>query len=116
VPNLHGHAALEPAHLLAFTVETLEEVLLSAGFGIVKKESHGRPRSRLIPLYITVLARAEANGKRAVEVRSSGKGVRFRRRLSTAWRMIAGRYLTRWAWLPWPEIDEEEIVEGVEKG
>lgn len=57
VPNLYAHDCFEIAHLVSFSVHTLRETLYQAGYKIVRLQQHGHPRSRLVPYYITVLAR-----------------------------------------------------------
>lgn len=57
VPNLYAHDSFETAHLVAYSPHTLRQTLERAGFDIVCLEAHGCPRSDLLPLYITVLAR-----------------------------------------------------------
>ena len=57
VPNLYAHDCFEVAHLASFSAHTLVQTLKQAGFEIVALRQHGAPRSRLLPLYITVLAR-----------------------------------------------------------
>ncbi len=56
VPNLYAHDCFEVAHLTSFSRETLIQVLKKAGYGTVFIERHGYPRSKLIPIYITLLA------------------------------------------------------------
>lgn len=106
VPNLYGHYALERAHLVAFSKETLLEIMRQAGYETVRLKVHGFPRSRLIPLYITLLTRVsdDHGGMRAFQ--SSGRWVKARRRMGMRWRQIAERVAPRWAWLPWPEVGE----------
>ena len=103
VPNLYGHHALERAHLIAFSKETLRETLYQAGYSVLKIKVHGNPRSRLIPLYITILARAVESAPQIREANSNSRGVRARRKLGMRWRWIATKLAPRWAWLPWPE-------------
>lgn len=55
-PNLYAHDSFEPAHLSAFSPHTLAETVRKAGYDILVLEKHGRPRSRRIPLYLTLLA------------------------------------------------------------
>lgn len=57
VPNLYAHDCFEIAHLVSFSAHTLRETLYQAGYEIVRLQQHGRPRSRLVPYYTTVLAR-----------------------------------------------------------
>jgi 2-polyprenyl-3-methyl-5-hydroxy-6-metoxy-1,4-benzoquinol methylase len=61
VPNLYAHDSFEVAHLVSFSSHTLTQTVEKAGFDIVKLERHGRPRSQLLPLFITVLARPAAS-------------------------------------------------------
>ena len=58
VPNLYCHDCFEVAHLTSFSAHTLVQTLDQAGFEIVAFKKHGAPRSRWLPLYITVLAKA----------------------------------------------------------
>ncbi len=60
VPNLYGHQSFEVAHNFSFTPHTLRQTLYAAGYRIAVLEAHGRPRSDLIPLYLTVLAQPDA--------------------------------------------------------
>lgn len=105
VPNLYGHQSFELAHLYAYTAATLKELLHQAGFGILRMRIHGRPRSLLIPLYLTVLARSRSENLSPRRIRSRSFGVQFRRRLGMIWRRLASTYFSRWAWLPWPDSE-----------
>jgi SAM-dependent methyltransferase len=107
VPNLYGHHALERAHLIAFSEATLRETIRQAGYNVLKVKVHGFPRSRLIPLYITLLARGRESIPPVQKMSSRSTGVRTRRNLGMRWRWIASKLAPRWAWLPWPEISEE---------
>ncbi len=57
VPSLLSHPCLEPAHLVAFTPKTLIGALEAAGFVAVGIKTHGRPYSRWLRPFVTVLAR-----------------------------------------------------------
>ncbi len=105
VPNLYGHQTFELAHLYAYTAATLREFLRQAGFEVLRLRSHGRPRSRLIPLYLTALARPRSDESASGRIRSGSFGVRSRRRLGMLWRRIATKFFARWAWLPWPALE-----------
>jgi SAM-dependent methyltransferase len=107
VPNLYGHHAFERAHLIAFSKQTLRESLQQAGYKVLRIKVHGHPRSRLIPLYITVLAQRKDLGSEKLAVNSSSKGVRLKRRQAMMWRRFVTRIAARWAWLPWPEINNK---------
>lgn len=105
VPNLYGHQSFELAHLYAYSSSTLKAILCQAGFEVRKLRSHGRPRSRLIPLYLTLLARSRSESPAVRRIHSGSSGVRMRRRLGMAWRGIASAFFSRWAWLPWPTLE-----------
>jgi SAM-dependent methyltransferase len=105
VPNLYGHDALELAHLTAFTPKTLKSTLKRVGLEVVKLQTHGRPRSLIIPLYITALARGVNNGNQTLVFHGGSQGVKFRRWIGQFWNRFATKFLTRWAWLPWPEVE-----------
>ncbi len=57
VPNLYAHDCFEIAHLVSFSPHTLLQTLQHAGFEAHTLQEEGLPRSRLIPLYIQLLAR-----------------------------------------------------------
>ena len=105
VPNLYGHDALELAHLTAFTPKTLKNTLRKAGFEIVKVRTHGKPRSLIIPLYITALAQGASKQNQIPVFHGGSQGVKFRRWIGQFWNRFATKFLTRWAWLPWPEVE-----------
>ena len=60
VPNLYGHVSFEIGHMVCFSPHTMRQMLKRAGYRIVRLIRHGRPRSKLIPLYINVIARPAA--------------------------------------------------------
>jgi 2-polyprenyl-3-methyl-5-hydroxy-6-metoxy-1,4-benzoquinol methylase len=105
VPNLYGHQTLELAHLTAFTSTTLKRVLQKAGFRILEVRTHGKPRSLLIPLYLTALAVADEEENSNHTIHFSSRGVMLRRKLGMFWNRVATKYATRWAWLPWPDLE-----------
>ena len=102
VPNLFGHQAFERSHLFAFSTQLIKEILRQAGFSVRKLWVHGKPRSLLIPLYITVLA-SPAENSTMRNIRSSSSGIRRRRKMGMLWRRLVTKFAARWAWLPWPE-------------
>ena len=101
VPNLYAHDSFETAHLSAFSAHTLRETLRKAGFTVVRLRAHGNPRSRLLPLYLTVLARPAAQPASG-PVRPE-RGVACKRRLGLLRRRLLERLLPGRAWLPLPE-------------
>jgi len=60
VPNLYAHDCFEVAHLISFSAHTLAQVVQKAGFRVIQFRAHGQPRSQLIPLYLTLLARPDS--------------------------------------------------------
>jgi 2-polyprenyl-3-methyl-5-hydroxy-6-metoxy-1,4-benzoquinol methylase len=100
VPNLYAHDSFEVAHLVSFSAHTLQQTLGKAGFEIVALEAHGRPRSRLLPLYLTALARpAKATSPSQVQPESR---VRLKRWWGMTRRWLLSRVFPRQAWLPFP--------------
>lgn len=113
VPNLFGHQALEFSHLTAFSSSILQKILRQAGFRVVKTKVHGLPRSLIIPLFITMLASISEAENPAFVGNSMSTMAKTRRKFSVLWRNIATRFLTRWAWLPFPEIESTEKIQRV---
>ena len=97
VPNLYAHDSFEPAHLVAYSPHMLRQTLEKAGFAIVCLEAHGRPRSDVLPLYITVLARPGSGAPRTTH-RVPEKRVALKRRLGMLRRRILERLIPRRAW------------------
>jgi SAM-dependent methyltransferase len=104
VPNLYGHLSVEIPHLFCFSAGTLRYALAQAGYEVIRMERHGSPRSRLIPLYLTAIART-ASGLRVGK--SSPRTVRIKRRFGMAWNRFASRFAPGLAWLPLPSLDGE---------
>lgn len=98
VPNLYAHDSFEVAHLVSYSAHTLQQMLGKAGYEVVAMERHGRPRSRWLPLYVTILARP-AGGSAQSQVQPEG-GVRFKRSLGMARSRALRRLLPRLAWDP----------------
>ena len=99
VPNLFAHDCFEVAHLTSFSRKTLTQVLEKAGFRTIIIERHGFPRSKLIPLYITVLAEPteEKTDQGKIEVDSL---VRIKRRTGFLHRRVIERLLPDYGWVP----------------
>ena len=103
VPNLYGHPSVEIPHLFCFSSGTLSYALANAGYEVIRMVRHGSPRSKLIPLYLTAIARPAGH----LSIRkSSPKLVRFKRRLGIEWSHFASRAAPGWAWLPLPDLEE----------
>jgi len=98
VPNLYAHDCFEVAHLASFSAHTLVETLKQAGFELVALKKHGAPRSRLLPLYITVLACPLPVSLHQAVIPE--RGVQFKRRTGMFRRRVATRLFPGQAWLP----------------
>ena len=99
VPNLYAHSSFEVAHLSSFSQFTLEETLRKAGFNLKTLLKHGKPRSLLIPLYITLLATPFEGVPGFHKVRKE-LGIGIKRRAGMAHRRIIERLFPKQAWLP----------------
>ena len=98
VPNLHAHDSFEIAHLLSFSPHTLEQTLEQSGFKVVKLIKHGWPRSKNIPLYLTVLARPLKDQK-STKIRLE-RMVSMKRKLGLLRKRILTRLMPKHAWIP----------------
>lgn len=99
VPNLYAHDCFEVAHLISFSIDRLVQVLTKAGYKCLFIEKHGHPRSRMIPLYITVLAEPEIDDSRENNIEIE-KLVRLKRRTGLLHRRIIERLFPSYAWNP----------------
>ena len=96
VPNLYAHDCFETAHLIAFSGHTLIQVVEQAGYHVVRLRAHGLPRSRLIPLYLTLLAQPDNHTPVAVK---PDHLVRARRRAGLLYRRVVTRLFPSRAWI-----------------
>lgn len=102
VPNLYAHDSFEIAHMTSFSAHTLRQVIRQAGLELVALKRHGQPRSEILPLYLTVLARPSAllDEEEAVVPE---RNVALKRRLGMLWRRVIQRLFPHRAWIPLPE-------------
>ena len=99
VPNFYAHDSYELAHLACYTPHTLQEVLRKAGFEPVVVNRHGVPRSALLNLYITVVARPLAGDTLKSQARPESL-VALRRQAGLFYRRLVQRLFPHQAWLP----------------
>jgi 2-polyprenyl-3-methyl-5-hydroxy-6-metoxy-1,4-benzoquinol methylase len=101
VPNLYAHDSFEVAHLVSYSPHTLSQVVQRAGFEILSLRRHGWPRSRLLPLYITLIARPALlhSPHRTFHLRPE-RGVAVKRRLGMFRRRVIQKLFPGQAWLP----------------
>ena len=98
VPNLYAHDSFEPAHLVAYSPHSLAQTVEKAGYEIINLERHGRPRSALLPLYITLLAKPRQSQNEEMIVHPE-KSVALKRRLGMLRRRLIEKILPQRAWL-----------------
>ncbi len=97
VPNLYAHDCFEVAHLVSFSAHTLTQLVERAGFKVVKLHAHGLPRSRLVALYLTLLA--QPTPIKAVDRPVKKEfGILLKRRLGLFRRKIIETVAPRLAW------------------
>jgi 2-polyprenyl-3-methyl-5-hydroxy-6-metoxy-1,4-benzoquinol methylase len=101
VPNFYAHDSYELAHLTCFTPHTLQQTLRHAGFEVMHIHRHGVPRSNLLKLYITVIAKPIAEPLDLPGVNSE-YCVRLKRKLAMSVRRFVQKVLPSQAWLPLP--------------
>ena len=98
VPNLYTHDSFEVAHLVSYSRHTLSQTLQKAGFEVIALEQHGKPRSEILPLYLTALARSSTTpGTFHLQPE---RGVRRKRQMGMLRRRLLTRLSPRRAWLP----------------
>ncbi len=102
VPNLYAHNAFEVAHLVSFSQHTLVEMLGAAGFRLEVLQRHGQPRSVVLPLYLTALAKPAGHATSSTMPVRPERGVALKRRAGMMRRRLLERVLPGLAWLPTP--------------
>jgi hypothetical protein len=98
VPNIYCHDSFEVAHMVSFSPHTLSQTLGKAGFSMIRIRTHGEPRSSLLPLYITVLAKPESQATDYTILRE--RGVRSKRKFGMIKRRLLTRIAPKQAWKP----------------
>lgn len=99
VPNLYAHDCFEVAHISSFSRGTLIQVLKKAGYQTIFIERHGYPRSKLIPLYISLLAGSSENLPDPNEI-DLEKLVKMKRRTGFMHRRVIERFFPTYGWVP----------------
>jgi len=94
VPNLYSHDSFEIAHMTSFSAQSLQLVLLKAGFRVIALEKHGQPRSDMLPLYLTVLAQPQ---EQDYQIKPESN-VALKRRLGMLWRRVLLKLVPHRAW------------------
>ena len=102
VPNFYFHDSYELAHLTCFTPHTLIEMVKKAGYQILFTNTHGLPRSSLLNLYITLLARPEPEAKDKQNI-IPDCFVREKRRMGFLYRKLIQKIAPEKAWIPIPD-------------
>ena len=98
VPNLYAHDCFEVAHLTSFSLATLTQVMIKAGYRTTYIERHGFPLSKMIPLYITLIA--EPTGERpGSEELDLERYVSVKRRTGFFHRRIIERFFPHYGWV-----------------
>ena len=99
VPNFYAHDSYELAHLSCFTSHSLREMVRQAGFELITIKRHGFPRSKLLPLYITVLARRLQKEVKPTAVKPELR-VQLKRKVALFCRRVLEKVVPQLAWLP----------------
>jgi len=98
VPNLFAHDCFEVAHLVSYSPHMLSQTLSKAGFKTLFLRQHGLPRSTILPLYITALAKPNSNIHTS-RVKPE-RNVKFKRNLGMLRRRVLTRLFPGRAWIP----------------
>ena len=97
VPNLYAHDCFEVAHLLSLSAHTLTQVVQKAGYQVIHLRAHGLPRSKLIPLYLTLLAQPDGSASNSL---APDRMVRLHRQIGFFRRSIVEKVFPQDAWIP----------------
>lgn len=99
VPNFYAHDSYELAHLACYTRHSLRQLLAQAGLKVIAMRTHGFPRSRLLNLYLTVIAQPDYSDNASVKVKPD-RFVALKRNLAMIYRRVTQRIFPHIAWLP----------------
>jgi 2-polyprenyl-3-methyl-5-hydroxy-6-metoxy-1,4-benzoquinol methylase len=106
VPNFYVHDSYELAHLTCFTPNTLEQTLNQAGYRVHALLKHGEPRSSILKLYITVLARPLLSDQKVPSI-TKENWIGIKRKTGIVFRRMVQKLAPNLAWYPLP--GEEEL-------
>lgn len=106
VPNFYAHDSYELAHLTCFTPNTLEQTLSQAGYRVHTLLKHGEPRSSILKLYITVLARPLMSDQKVTPI-TKEPWIGIKRKTGIYFRRVVQKLAPNLAWYPLP--GEEEL-------
>lgn len=105
VPNLFGHPALELSHLTAYVPKTIQQLLESAGYETVVLKTHGHPYSRLLKMFITVIAVPVLDSRTRESRRPHIRWMKIQRKMGLSIlygaRAISSRLLRKGQLEPW---------------
>jgi 2-polyprenyl-3-methyl-5-hydroxy-6-metoxy-1,4-benzoquinol methylase len=99
VPNFYAHDSYELAHLTCFTPHSLREMVRQAGYQVVREEKHGFPRSKILKLYLTILAKPVGDTPTLQSVKPESL-VRLKRSTGMFYRKIMQKVVPGLVWLP----------------
>lgn len=101
VPNYYAHDSYELAHITCLTPRTLREMIRQAGFTTVSLTRSGKPRSKVLNLYLTLIAKPLPKGSPIPSIKPD-RFVRLKRRMGFFYRRIMQKLFPHQAWLPLP--------------
>ncbi len=78
-PNLHSHPCFELGHLTVFSSASLRNALGAAGFAMLDLRRHGRPYSRLFPLFLLALSESAGPADQPINRPPHPRWVQLRR-------------------------------------
>jgi len=99
VPNFYAHDSYELAHLICFTPHSLRELVQQAGFKVLTVKAHGSPRSKLLNLYLTLLAKPLSEEIPLPAIKPD-RQVPRKRQLGILYRKFVQKAFPHSAWLP----------------
>jgi 2-polyprenyl-3-methyl-5-hydroxy-6-metoxy-1,4-benzoquinol methylase len=104
VPNLFVHDSFETAHMSSFSIHTLIQTLKKSGFSILESMKHGMPRSKILPLYLTVLAQPDSGVTESIVVPEIL--VRVKRNFGFFYRRLIQKVFPKQAWIALQVVDK----------
>jgi len=101
VPNLYMHDSFELAHLTCFSSQKLVDTVQQAGYEVQFIARHGIPRSDMLKLYITLIAKPLSEGMPRPIIKKEPM-VRIKRQFGMGYRRVVQRLFPNKAWLLLP--------------
>jgi len=106
VPNFYAHECYELAHITCFTPHTFQGMIEQGGFQVLSYIKSGKPRSALLNLYLTIIAKPLLDASSISSIKPD-RFVLLKRWMGCLYRRVVQKLFPDKAWLSLPNKGED---------